>query len=111
MGTRVIRRMVWRILRVAGWLMTPIVILAAAGAGAFLLALVAPRFSVTLGLVVVAVAGLLGGIAGFSLWVRVLSRSPELRQALAVTSGGVPEAKAVEELFQSGGSAPGDGSS
>ncbi len=91
--------------------MTPIVIVAAASSGAFLLALVAPKFSVTTGLVLVGVAGLAGAIAGLSLWMRLLSRSPELRQALAVTSGGVPEAKAVEELFQSDGPAQGGGSS
>lgn len=104
------RQVAWRVLRVTGWLMTPIVIVAAAGAGAYCSALVAPKFSSTVGLAVVGIAGLAGAIVGLSLWMKVLRRSPELRQALAVTSEGVPEGTAVEELFQPDRPASGGGS-
>jgi len=107
--------MVWRIarrvVRLAGWLMTPLVTFAAASAGAFLVALVAPEFSVTVGLVLIGVAGLVGAIAGLLLWMKLLRESPELRQALAVTSDGVPEGKAVEEMFELDRPASGGGSS
>jgi hypothetical protein len=105
-----IRRIVRRVFRLAGWLMTPMVIVAAAGAGAFLLALVAPRFSITVGLALVGVAGLVGAIVGLLLWMKLLRQSPELRQALAVTSDGVPEGKAVEEMFELDRPASGGGS-
>ena len=84
---------------------------AAASAGAFLVALVAPEFSVTVGLVLIGVAGLVGAIAGLLLWMKLLRESPELRQALAVTSDGVPEGKAVEEMFELDRPASGGGSS
>ncbi len=103
-------RIVRRVLRLAGWLMTPMVILAAAGAGAFLLALAAPKFSITVGLGLIGAAGLLGAIAGLLFWMKILRRSPELRQALAVTSDGVPEGKAIEEMFELDRPGPGGGS-
>ncbi len=94
------RRIAWRVLRVAGWLLTPVVILGAAGVGAFLAALVAARFPAAMGLAVVGIAGLVGAIVGILLWMKALRQSPELRHALAVTSEGVPEGAAVGELFQ-----------
>jgi predicted membrane-bound spermidine synthase len=103
-------RIVRRVFRLAGWLMTPMVIVAAAGAGAFLLALVAPKLSITAGLVLVGVAGLIGAIVGLLLWTKLLRQSPELRHALAVTPDGVPEGKAVEEMFELDRPASGGGS-
>ena len=94
------RRVAWRVLRVAGWLMTPVVILGAAVVGAYLAALAAPRLPAALALAVVGIAGLAGAIVGILLWTKVLRQSPELRHALAVTSEGVPEGAAVGELFQ-----------
>lgn len=108
---QVYRRVVWRVLRVAGWLMTPVVIIGAAGVGAYLAALVAPRFATVVGLAVVVVAGLVGATLGLGLWMKALRQSPELRHALAVTAEGVPEGAAVGELFQPDRPASGDGSS
>jgi uncharacterized membrane protein YebE (DUF533 family) len=103
-------RIVRRVFRLAGWLMTPMVIFAAGGAGAFLLALLAPKFSITAGLVLVGGAAILGAIAGLLLWMKLLRQNPELRHVLAVTSEGVPEGKAVEEMFELDRPAPGGGS-
>lgn len=105
------RSVVWRVFRLAGWLLTPVVIIGAAGVGAYLAVLMAPRFSAVVSLVLVGVAGLAGAIVGLGLWLKALRQSPELRHALAVTSEGVPEGAAVEELFQPDRPASGDGSS
>jgi hypothetical protein len=106
--------MAWRIarlvVRLAGWLLTPIVIVAAAATGAFVSALVASKLSTTAALVVVGTGGLVGALAGLLFWMKLLRRSPELRHALAVTPDGVPEGKAVEELFQPDRPAEGGGS-
>ena len=96
--------MAWRIarlaFRLAGWLLTPIVIAATAGLAALGASLLAPRFSIKAALVVVGVAAIVGGVTGLLLWMRLLRGNPDLRHALGVTSEGVPEGKAVEELFQ-----------
>jgi hypothetical protein len=52
-----------------------------------------------------------GAIVGLLFWMKLLRQSPELRQVLAVTSDGVPEGKAVEEMFELDRPAPGGGSS
>ncbi len=107
--------MTWRIvrlvIRLAGWLLTPLIIILAAAIGAYLAALVAPRFSTKTGLIIVVLAGLTGSVLGIRLWMKLLRRNPELRHALAVTQGGVPEGKAVGELFESERPAAGDGPS
>jgi hypothetical protein len=105
--------MTWRIVRLvvrlAGWLLTPIVIVVAAGGGAYVATLVAPRLANTAALVLVGALGVVGAVLGLLLWMKLLRGSPELRHALAVTSDGVPEGKAVEELFQSDRPASGGG--
>lgn len=107
--------MTWRIarlvVRVAGWLLTPVVIMLAAALGALVATLVAPKFSTGTALLVVAIAGAIAAVIGLLLWMRLLRGSPELRHALGVTSDGVPEGKAVEELFQGDPPAEGGGPS
>lgn len=107
--------MTWRIarlvVRLAGWLLTPIVIVAAAGMGAWLAALLAPRLAPTPAVVLVLAAGMVAGLAGLALWMKLLRGNPELRHALAVTAEGVPQGRAVGELFESDPPVAGGGSS
>ncbi|MES2307198.1 MAG: hypothetical protein V4558_16985 [Gemmatimonadota bacterium] len=86
------------VLRIAGWLLTPIVLAITAAIGATIGAMAAPRFSPTGGLLVTAVAGLLGALLGLLAWEKLLGRSPELRAALALTAEGIPEPAVVEEM-------------
>lgn len=77
-------------LRFAGWVLTPLVVLATAGLGATVLATVAPRVSVRAGLILTGLGGLVGATIGFWGWMRLLARSRELRDVLHVTAEGVP---------------------
>lgn len=87
------------LLRIAGWLLTPIVVTVGAALGAIIGAMIAPRFSPTGGLVAMGITGLAGASAGMWGWVRLLRGSSRLREALAVTPDGVPQADAVEALM------------
>lgn len=62
-------------------------------------AFIAPRFSPTGGLIAAAIGGLLGATVGLMLWLRLLRRSPELREVLAVTTEGVPTDQAIAEVL------------
>jgi hypothetical protein len=92
------RRAVRLLFRIAGWLLTPLVLICAAGVGATVGLVVAPRFSPNGGLAVTVILALFAAIAGLVGWVRLLRRSPELRHAFAVTEEGLPESKLVEHL-------------
>jgi len=85
-----VARLARLILRLAGWVLTPLVVLAAATLGATVLSMVAPRVSVRTALVLTAAGGMAGAIAGFWSWMRLLARSRELRDVLHVTAEGVP---------------------
>lgn len=85
-----IRRVVRVVVRIASWLLTPLVVALAAALGATAAAVAAPLFSTTLALVIVTLAGLASASVGLLLWLRLLRRSPELREALAVTQEGAP---------------------
>jgi hypothetical protein len=62
------------------------------------MALAAPAFDdSSVGLVLAVAGGAIGAISATLLWMRLLRRSPELREVLQVTEEGVPVA-AVEEL-------------
>ncbi len=87
------------LLRGAGWLLTPIVTILAASAGATIGTLVAPRFSPVNGLIIAAIGGLLGATVGLLLWLRFLRGSPELREVLAVTPEGVPTEAAIADVI------------
>lgn len=85
------------ILRFVGWLLTPLVAWAASFFGAWLMALAAPTFDdSSIGLVLAVAGGAVGAISATVLWMRLLRRSPELRDVLQVTKEGIPVA-AVEE--------------
>lgn len=84
-------------LRASGWLLTPVVALAASFLGALLgtvlaAALPNPMHGVALTI-------LLGGAAGYlsvHFWLRALRHSPQLQHALHVLPDGTPEAATAE---------------
>ncbi|HEY4322258.1 MAG TPA: hypothetical protein VGM77_13915 [Gemmatimonadales bacterium] len=86
------------LLRVAGWVLTPLVLVCAAAIGATIGLVVAPRFSPMAGLIVTAVLALAAAIAGLLLWLELLREHPELRESLAITAAGIPDADAVQRL-------------
>ncbi len=84
------RRVVRLLVRVAGWLLTPLVLTVAAALGATAMAVVAPAVSTTPALALVTAAGLASAGVGLWLWLNLLRTSPELQVALAVTAEGAP---------------------
>lgn len=92
------RRAARLLFRLAGWLLTPFVLICAAGIGATIGLVLAPRFSPTGGLAVTVALALCAAIAGLVGWVRLLRHSPELRHTFAVTEEGLPESKLIEHL-------------
>ncbi|TFG46755.1 MAG: hypothetical protein E4H41_01240 [Gemmatimonadales bacterium] len=83
------------VLRASGWLLTPIVALAAAFLGALLGTVLAALLPNPVHGVVLTM--LMGGVAGFvtvHYWLRALRRSPRLQHALHVLPDGTPEVAA-----------------
>ncbi len=87
------------VLRLAGWLLTPLVIILTGALGAAIGLVVATRVPVELGLILAVVLGFAAATIGLLFWIRLLRRSPELQEVLAVTPEGVPRPEAVEELI------------
>jgi hypothetical protein len=84
--------------RLVGWLLTPLVALAASFFGAWLgLLVTTPIGGSTLAVGVAVLLGAAAAIGTTIFWMRILRRSPELQEALAVTEEGVPVA-AVEAV-------------
>ena len=80
------------VLRVLGWLLTPLVAWAACFSGAAIGALVASGLErPTAGLIVTATFGAVTGFAVLLFWMRLLRRSPRLRHSLHVTVEGIPD--------------------
>ena len=78
--------------RIFGWLLTPFLAWAASFFGAVGGALIAMRIADPVrGLAVTALCGAITGFAVLLLWLRYLRRSPEVREALAVTEDGTPD--------------------
>ena len=84
--------------RIAGWLLTPLVVISAAAIGASIGLVLAPRFAPQSGLIVTVVFAFFSSIAGLVLWVRLLRHSPRLRHTFAVTAEGLPESEIVEHI-------------
>lgn len=85
------------LLRASGWLLTPVVALAASFLGAILGTLLASLIPNPLHGVALTV--LIGGAAGFvtvHYWLRALRHSPRLQHALHVLPDGTPEVAAEE---------------
>jgi hypothetical protein len=78
--------------RIFGWLLTPFLAWAASLFGAVLGSIIALRLNSPLtGLGITAGAGAVAGFATVLLWLRLLRRSPEIREVLAVTEDGTPD--------------------
>jgi len=97
-------RWVRLVVRVFGWLLTPFLAWAASFFGAVGGALIAMRLPDPFhGLAVMSLCGAATGFAGLIVWLRYLRRSPEVRQALAVSEDGTPD---TAELSLPGLSSP-----
>jgi len=74
-----------------GWLLTPMIAWAASFLGAWIGTGIASRFaSAMVGLRVTILMGALAAIGATIGWMRLLRRSPQLREALALSEEGVP---------------------
>lgn len=94
-----IRRAIRLLVRLAGWLLTPLVLALAAALGATAMAVVAPMVSTSLALGLVALAGVAAAGVGLWLWLGLLRVSPELQEVLAVTPEGVPLDSEVDAIL------------
>lgn len=84
------------LLRVFGWLLTPFIAWAASFFGCVAGEVIATRMPDPIhGLIVSAVMGAVAGFAGLVGWLRILRRSPQLQETLALTEEGVPDAAAA----------------
>ena len=78
--------------RAFGWLLTPFMAWAASFFGCVAGEIVAARLAnPTHGLILSALAGALAGFATLIFWLRLLRRSPAIREALAMTEDGTPD--------------------
>jgi hypothetical protein len=78
--------------RFLGWLLTPLVASAASFFGAIAGAVLARGIDNPLwGLAASAVCALAAAMVVTALWLRILRRSPEVREALGVDASGVPD--------------------
>lgn len=84
--------------RAFGWLLTPFMAWAASFFGCVAGEVIATRMGdPQQGLVLSAILGAVAGFVTLILWLRLLRRSPELQQALAVTPEGIPDTAALLE--------------
>lgn len=82
--------------RIFGWLLTPLLALAASFFGAAGGALLAMRIPDPIhGLIVTAACGGLAGFLTVIAWLRYLRRSPQVREVLAVTEDGTPDTTGI----------------
>ena len=84
--------------RAFGWLLTPFMAWAASFFGCVAGEIIAARLaSPGRGLLVSAACGAVAGFVTLVLWLRLLRRSPGIREALAVTEDGTPDTAALAE--------------
>lgn len=85
-------------LRVFGWLLTPFMAWAASFFGCVAGEVIATTIpDPKKGLILSAGLGALAGFVTLILWLRLLRRSPELQEALAVTPEGIPDTTVILE--------------
>lgn len=87
------------LIRIAGWLVTPIAATFTAALGATLASILAPTVSPMTGVAITTAGGLAGAVVGLALWIRVVRGSPQLQEALAMTPDGSPRPEAIDELI------------
>lgn len=87
------------LVRIAGWLVTPIAATLTAALGATLATILAPTVSPMTGIGIATAGGLAGAVIGLALWIRVVRGSPQLQEALAMTPDGAPRPEAIDELI------------
>lgn len=88
------------LVRVFGWLLTPLVASAASFFGAIGGAILARNMDDPVhGLILSAASALVVAMLVTALWLRILRRSPEVREALGVDASGVPEAFVPPEVL------------
>lgn len=93
-------RLVRLLLRMAGWLLTPLVLITAAAIGATIGLIVAPRFaSANAGLILTISLAIVAAIIGLVLWARMLREHPRLRHTLEMTAHGAPDSPIVQRLI------------
>lgn len=86
------------LLRLGGWLLTPFLALAASFFGATVGTLIAGAIADPFwGIGVTAATGGVAGFVAIVLWLRLLRRSPEIREALHVQPDGTPDALVARE--------------
>ena len=94
------RRLVRLLLRMTGWLLTPLVLVLAAGVGASTGLLLAPQFSsANTGVIVTVALALVFASLGLVFWSRILRQHPGLRHSLELTAQGAPESPIVQRLI------------
>jgi hypothetical protein len=85
--------------RIFGWLLTPFLAWAASLFGAVVGLIFALRMhDPFVGVGVALGCGAVAGFASILLWLRVLRRSPEIREVLAVTEDGTPDTTAFTPI-------------
>ncbi len=85
------RHAVRLMLRVTGWVLTPLILITAAGIGAAAGLLIATPLPLNAGIAATLTCAVAAAIVALVLWVRLLRRRPELREALDLTPAGLPE--------------------
>ena len=101
------RRLARLLLRIAGWLLTPLVLISAAAIGAFIGLVVAPSFSsANVSLAVTGGLALVGAVLGLIFWARLLRVHPGLRHTLEMTVEGTPDTPLVQRLIHPDDASP-----
>jgi len=102
------RRFVRLLLRIAGWLLTPLVLISTAAIGAFIGLLIAPRFSsANVSLAVTGGLAFISAVLGLIFWARLLREHPGLRHTLEMTVEGTPDTPLVQRLIHPDDVTPG----
>lgn len=102
------RRLVRLLLRLAGWVLTPLVVTTAAAIGATVGLLAAPHFRSTLtSLIVTTLLALIAAVGGLILWVRLLREHPQLRHTLEMAADGTSDSPLMQRLIHPDGIEPG----
>ncbi|MFZ5625036.1 MAG: hypothetical protein ACOY71_11510 [Gemmatimonadota bacterium] len=89
---------IWRrLLKVFGWLLTPVLAWAASFCGARAATILAARIADPMtGVYLTMAAGAVAAFAVIILWLFLVRRSPRVRETLALTPEGAPDTAAIE---------------